>query len=664
MRDEQDRNSELGHLPRCDDGHVRRIIEGPVFRVIWQSLASGPAHAAPTLEITGVQATTGKVTFFLAARGVPARELTGQSVSVSAGSERLDVTVEQFASTAPGVAQKPRGVVLAVDTSGSMLEGGQLVSARAAAAAYASGLPSDVELGLVTFSDSASVVVAPTTDRAAFNAALDKLTATGATALYDGVRQAAHQLAPADRYSERRVVVLSDGADTTSAVTPPQLATVLNSGKVTLDVVAVTASADSTVVAGLATGTGGQLIATTDPDAARRAFRALASTLSAPVLVTATVPAFLSGKEGTLAVRLTSADGDAASDVPVRFSVDPNAVVNRVEWTPHALPPGVLLAGVGAVALALLLPTLVGLYLALGRGELRRRLKEIDGYSADKLQANMVEAGHTQQSSPLLRKALEISEKAVEKNDKTSEIQAQLERAGMDLRPQEWYLVRAGASVAGALVLGLLMPGLLGVPIGVFAGWIGTHMYRRMRTSRRTSKFADLLPDALQLVVSALRSGFSLAQAMDAVVREGPEPINTEFGRAMAETRLGGELEDALDRTAERNSSRDLSWLVMAIKIQREVGGNLSEVLETATDTMRERARMARHVRALSAEGRMSAYILTGMPVGVAAFLFVSNGEYLRPLYTTPLGLLMLGAGACSLGVGIFWMSRIIKVKV
>ena len=92
------------------------------------------------------------------------------------------------------------------------------------------------------------------------------------------------------------------------------------------------------------------------------------------------------------------------------------------------------------------------------------------------------------------------------------------------------------------------------------------------------------------------------------MVREGAEPVATEFGRALAETRLGGDLEDALERTAVRNGSQDLAWLVMAIRIQREVGGNLSEVLETAVETMRERARLRRHVRALSAEGRLSAY--------------------------------------------------------
>jgi tight adherence protein B len=110
--------------------------------------------------------------------------------------------------------------------------------------------------------------------------------------------------------------------------------------------------------------------------------------------------------------------------------------------------------------------------------------------------------------------------------------------------------------------------------------------------------------------------------------------------------------------------SKDMSWIAQAIMINQQSGGNLSEVLETATDTMRERARLFRHVRGLSAEGRLSAYILAGMPILVSAWMFYSNGEYLRPLYTEPLGMMMLGGGVFSLGLGCFWMSRIVKVEV
>ncbi|MDQ1652982.1 MAG: tight adherence protein, partial [Cryptosporangiaceae bacterium] len=129
-------------------------------------------------------------------------------------------------------------------------------------------------------------------------------------------------------------------------------------------------------------------------------------------------------------------------------------------------------------------------------------------------------------------------------------------------------------------------------------------------------------------------------------------------------TRLGGTLEDGLDAVAERVGSQDLGWAVMTIRIQREVGGNLAEVLETAVVTMREREGLRRHVRALSAEGRLSAYVLTAMPIGVAGWMFMIRREYLAPLYTTGLGIVMLVASVVMVCFGAWWMSKLVKVDV
>jgi Flp pilus assembly protein TadB len=140
--------------------------------------------------------------------------------------------------------------------------------------------------------------------------------------------------------------------------------------------------------------------------------------------------------------------------------------------------------------------------------------------------------------------------------------------------------------------------------------------------------------------------------------------VASELGRAMAETRLGGDLEDALDRVGERNASQDMAWLVMAIRIQREVGGNLSETLETAVHTMRERGRLQRHVRALSAEGRLSALVLLGMPIVIGGWMFVFRRDYLRPLYTETLGLMMLTAAVVMMLAGTAWLRKLVRVEV
>jgi Flp pilus assembly protein TadB len=168
----------------------------------------------------------------------------------------------------------------------------------------------------------------------------------------------------------------------------------------------------------------------------------------------------------------------------------------------------------------------------------------------------------------------------------------------------------------------------------------------------------------LQLMAGSLRSGFSLPQSLDAVVREGTRPASDEFYRAIAEARVGIELDVALDGVAGRMESTDLRWTVMAIRIQREVGGNLAEILGNTITTMRERAALHRHVRALSAEGRLSAWILIALPLVIGAWLFITDRHYLSPLSNTVLGLLVLtGAGVLFI-IGVFWMRAAIKVEV
>ena len=141
----------------------------------------------------------------------------------------------------------------------------------------------------------------------------------------------------------------------------------------------------------------------------------------------------------------------------------------------------------------------------------------------------------------------------------------------------------------------------------------------------------------------SLSAGLSLAQSVDTVVREGTEPIAGEFRRVLVETRLGVALEDALEGVAERFESKDFDWVVMAIRIQREVGGNLAELLDTVAATMREREYLRRQVAALAAEGKLSAYVLGGLPPLFMVYLLLTNRDYVMPMFTEPLGWVMLG---------------------
>jgi Flp pilus assembly protein TadB len=205
---------------------------------------------------------------------------------------------------------------------------------------------------------------------------------------------------------------------------------------------------------------------------------------------------------------------------------------------------------------------------------------------------------------------------------------------------------------------------IIGVLVGALAGWLGMRMLLSFLIRRRRRAFADQLPDLLQLLASSLRSGFSLLQALDAVVREAGQPAGGEFGRALAEGRLGADLEDCLETIADRMGSEDLRWTVMAIRIQRGIGGNLAEVLSTTVTTIRERGYLRRQVQALSADGRLSAYILIALPVVIGGCLFLARRSYMRPLYTTHMGEVMLVGAIVLEAIGTALMRQIIKVEV
>ncbi|GGK39094.1 hypothetical protein GCM10010124_34880 [Pilimelia terevasa] len=628
-------------------------------------LAAGggvPAAAAgPALAVTSVQTGPGTVSFLLAGSELPGGALAGARITVAADGVDLPATVAPVAGAAGSGVR--RAVVLVLDTSGSMA-GARIAAARAAAADYAAAAPAGVALGLIAVADTARTVLPPTADRAAFRAAVARLAAAGNTALFDGVARAAAALDPevdpaAGAYVERRAVVLSDGEDRGSRTSAAALAATLAASPVVVDAVRFGEASDAQL-RGFTAPTGGRVVGAGDAARLRAVFRSMAAGLGPPVRVFAAVPPQLAGRPATLTVRAVAGGVTAGGQTPVTFRVDTS--VGGGPRVYAAAGPGPVRAwhvAAAAGAALFVLVLLVALPL-IGRSEVQRRLAQLDAFVLHRGGAPAARGG----TGPMLQAALSFSAQVVRRPGRRERIEQALDRAGSSLRAEEWMLVRAAAAGGGGLLGLLLLPWWAGLPAGLLLGWLGSGGYLRTRANRRARAFADQLPEALQLVVGSLRSGFSLAQAIDSLVREAGEPVAGELGRALAETRLGGDLEDALERVGTRNGSQDMAWLVMAIRIQREVGGNLSETLETAVETMRERGRLFRHVRALSAEGRLSAMVLLGMPVVLGAWMFFFRNEYVRPLYTTGLGAAMLVGAVVMVCVGALWMRKLIHVEV
>ncbi len=184
-----------------------------------------------------------------------------------------------------------------------------------------------------------------------------------------------------------------------------------------------------------------------------------------------------------------------------------------------------------------------------------------------------------------------------------------------------------------------------------------------IRSDRRKSAFAEQLDDILTLLASNLRAGHSLPQALDSLSGEIEEPASSEIARAVTQVRVGRDLSDALGDVADRMDSDDFRWITQAISIHRQVGGNLADVLDTVANTIRERGQVRRQVRSLSAEGRLSAYVLIALPFFVVLVLMVINPGYLAVFTTTAIGWVMLAVAAVLLVVGAIWMRATVRVE-
>ena len=243
-------------------------------------------------------------------------------------------------------------------------------------------------------------------------------------------------------------------------------------------------------------------------------------------------------------------------------------------------------------------------------------------------------------------------------------LDAELEAAGVKVRSGEFVVLSVVAFlVGGVLGAALMRSPLLALLIAGICGFAPTAALRAA-LRKRTEKMREQLPDVLTIMASSLRAGHSFMQALDTVAREIPQPAATEFQRVVAEIRLGRSTDDALEALSERVGSSDFKWAVLAVNIQREVGGNLAEILDNVADTLRERAQMRRQIRVLTAEGRLSAWVLTLLPLGIAAYMFAVNPEYIGLLFTTRMGLFMVGVAVILLVLGVFWMRKIVDIDV
>ena len=252
----------------------------------------------------------------------------------------------------------------------------------------------------------------------------------------------------------------------------------------------------------------------------------------------------------------------------------------------------------------------------------------------------------------------DLADKGLQDSGQAHLVAKKLEAAGSKMRPGEW-LVMAVAGSLGAFAGGTFLFGvLLGTAIALFAAG-GFWMYLSARQGARQKRFAEDLPETLQLIAGSLRGGSSMIQAISTVADEADDPTNEEFQRIITETRMGRDLAVSFRDLSDRMGSKDFEWVVTAIEIHREVGGDLASILDRVSDTIRARNRVRGQVKALSAEGKMSGAILFILPPGMVGAISMLNREYLNEMLDTTEGQVMLIVSAVLLIIGGAWLKRL-----
>jgi tight adherence protein B len=631
-----------------------RIFAGVTGALLALSVAS-PAFAQTAPQpVTGI-------------RNVNTSEFPTVHVTISTpGSTTLstgDVSLTENGDSVPVAGVQPLSatgqqvdVVLVIDDSRSM-QGQPLSLALGAARTFLQQLPATVQVGVVTFGEEVRTPVALTPDRAKAAKALDFSSSIGVgTKLFDGVAAAAKLFSGNGQHN---IVLLSDGGDTISAGSQGQaIADTKKAGAQIFAVSLESEASDPKVLKALAAGTGGEF-STSSAAGLEQIYQGLAQEISDQYIVTYRSTA-AAGAQIELSVN-AAGGSDSSLLIAPKASQPPPA-------SPQPVPPSkpVLSGTLGmvvVVALVFLALFCVG-YLLIGTGARARRERELAIRMASAARPNDPATKRTGPIAWVPQPMMSAAAKVADFRGVGERLDVQLERAGAPVRAAEFIMATAIAAVGGAL-LGIVMFRqvilmLVAAAVGGAVPWLLVKVAIRRRAARLHSQLADVLT----ILASSLRAGHSFMQALDTVAKEIPDPGKTEFGRVVAEIRLGRSVEDALNGMAERVGSYDFKWAVLAVNIQREVGGNLAEILDTVADTVRERDQIRRQVDVLTTEGRLSMYILTGLPIVIGFYMTLVNRSYISLLVTTRIGVFMLITGISLLVVGMIWMKRIVKIDV
>lgn len=638
---------------------ARRFVAGALIVGSCIGMTRVPAGALPAVSDLEVESVDVAGHPQIQAILVPPKELGDDALrrstlTILEGSVKRSATLESLPSN-------HLAVELVLDTSQSM-DGPAIVAAKRAAVSFVSAMPADTQIAVVDFGTTAMVRSPFTTDRTKTTAALESLQVRGETALHDAVITGTELFNAAKLPSGTRrvMVLLSDGGDTASKASLAGASQAVQAAGVSVSAISLaTAESDAVSLQALTTSTAGGTASAVDPAALRGVFDAIANSVVRRYRVvwesessgSSDVSFMLEADSRTwqtvrtLAYPTPSPTGrptTAAPPLTVTTVVAPPQPQIRV--VPADSGEKWLYTGLASGFLSVLLAA----GMAFWPGRPKRRLAAEYG-TPSRNEVSGITQGVIRATGDLLRR-----------HERGTWLSSTLERAGMTTDAPTAAVVGAGVGLCG-LVFGFIVHGIaLALLFGV-SGITLCALLLKARADKRSLQFRDQFEACLQIIINSLRSGYGASQAIATVAQEAEAPASEEFRRIVAETTLGRDQVHALAACAKRNRCDELQWVAESMEVNREVGGNLAEMLTEVAATIRSRVRLGRQVNAVSAEGRVSAKILLVMPLVAIGIQAVFNRKGLGLLFHGG-GLVLLIGSAASMTVGYIWTKRIIRI--
>jgi tight adherence protein B len=548
-----------------------------------------------------------------------------------------------------------KSVVVAIDRSESM-RGKKLQDAVAAARKFvASKAPSD-RVAVVVFGSAAVQLTGFSSSTIDSDDALRTMAVDSkpGTALNDALALSGEMLSH-EQGRARVVVLLTDGQDVSSKTSlPDAIATAKKAGALVFPIGVGTAGTTAAPLVEMARQTGGDYHAA----ATSAALDSVYSSIGAELRRTWRIEYVTAARPGeTVHLRVSlNPDGAASTNVTVPGSLAPA--------TPHGGNlPAPFYSPFGALVLTLLVAFLVltgvGLAMTGGSGSwVKTRLApHVEGGPRRKRRREKGE--RLSALSGLFR----VTEQAFSHRGPWKKMQTKLERADLPLRTVEFFYLAGGCGFLLMLLAALTGRSTIGILIALGVGAVIPYAWVTFKAKRRMYAFEDQLPDLLVTLAASLKAGHSFKQGIQTIVDEGQEPASKELSRVITDTRLGRPMDEALADTAERIGSKNFSFVITAVTIQRQVGGSLAGLFDMVADTVRQRQQFARKIRSLTAMGRASAYVLVGLPFFVAFAITLMNPTYMDPLYHSSTGHMMIMIGLVMMAFGSLILRKIVSFK-